>query len=171
MAIDAANGQVKWSSDLNDEFARCPVVGPKHIVFGCRGGTLAVLNRADGKVVWSKKVDSRFEYEPLMVTSGSAEQLLFFRGGMAILAKLADGAETPWQPAAAMRGKSPVLAPPFTLPHDPVVPISFYRGYLFFIDRPTETAHNVYQINVPWHPTGGAYTVLAPAPVVEEAKK
>jgi outer membrane protein assembly factor BamB len=168
MAVDVATGKPRWTTELKDEFARCPVVGPTHVVFGCRGGTLVALNRADGKLLWSKDTKSRFEYEPLLVsvpgTPSASDQILFFRGGTAMLAKLSDGSETPWQITSATRGRSPIVAPPFTLPHDPVVPLSFYKGHLIFIDRPSETGHNTFQVNQPWHPVGGAYTVLAPVP-------
>ena len=53
-AVDAATGKVLWTTSLGDEFSRCPVVGPDKIVFGCNDGTLAVLNRPDGKLVWSR---------------------------------------------------------------------------------------------------------------------
>src|SRR5262249_13903840 len=88
-AVAVADGKVLWQTDLGDEFCRCPVVGPDKVIFGCRGGTLAVLNRADGKKVWSKKVESRFEYEPVLLEN----QLLYFRGARAMLANVADGTE------------------------------------------------------------------------------
>ena len=59
MAVDAASGQVRWTAALGDEFMMCPVVTADKIIYGCRGGTLAVLNRADGKPVWSKKVSTK----------------------------------------------------------------------------------------------------------------
>jgi hypothetical protein len=136
------------------------------VVFGCRGGTLAVLRRGDGKLLWSKRIDSRFEYEPLALE----DRLLFFRGGVATLARLDNGEETPWQTALASRGASPVLTPPLTLPADPLVPISYYRGRLIFIERPSERSHVTLQVNQPWHPVGGAFTVLIPAAKAEERK-
>jgi hypothetical protein len=77
-----------------------------------------------------------------------------------MLARLADGAESPFQPA----GPAPANAQPFLLPQDPIVPISYYKGRLFFIERPGEAGHASFQINAPWHVTGGSFTVLAPAP-------
>ena len=68
-------GTPRWTAELSDEFCRCPVVGTDKIVFGCRGGTLAVLDRATGKTVWSKQAESRFDYEPLLL----GDQVLFFR--------------------------------------------------------------------------------------------
>jgi len=59
-AIEAASGKVRWQTSWATSSPRCPVVGPEHVIFGCRGGTQAVLGRGDGKVVWSRKIDSRF---------------------------------------------------------------------------------------------------------------
>lgn len=158
-AVDLATGRPRWATPLEDEFTRCPVVGQTIVVFGCRGGTLAALDQATGKVLWKQQVESRFEYEPLLTEGG----LLFFSGGTAMLARLDTGASIPWQPMAASRGKPALLAPPFTLPNDPVVPLSYYRGRLAFIERPADKSHQTFQMNFAWHLLGGSYTVLAPA--------
>jgi outer membrane protein assembly factor BamB len=165
-AVDAATGKVVWTTPLGDEFSRCPVVGPDKIIFGCNGGTLAVLNRADGKLVWTKQAESRFQYEPVLLE----DKILFFRGGSAMLAKLADGLESPLRLSGPV-GTPPLLPPGFTLPQDPAIPISYYQGRLFFIDRPTESGHPTLQVNIPWHVTGGSFTLLVPAPVEAEVKK
>ena len=127
-------------------------------MFGCRGGTLAALDRVTGRILWKQQVESRFEYEPLLTENG----LLFFSGGTAMLARLDTGESTPWQPMAASRGRPALLSPPFTLPHDPVVPLSYYRGRLAFIERPADKTHQTFQMNFAWHLMGGSYTVLAP---------
>jgi outer membrane protein assembly factor BamB len=166
-AVDLATGRPRWATPLEDEFARCPVVGPDVVVFGCRGGTLAALDRATGKIRWKQRVDSRFEYEPLLTESG----LLAFSDGTAMLMRLDTGASTPWQTTAVARGKPALLAPPFTLPNDPVVPLSYYRGRLAFIERPADKGHQTFQMNFAWHLLGGSYTVLAPfEPAAAEAK-
>jgi outer membrane protein assembly factor BamB len=157
-AVDLATGRPRWATPLGDEFARCPVVGPNVVVFGCRGGALAALDRATGRILWKQQVESRFEYEPLLTESG----LLFFSGGTAMLARLDTGESSPWQPIAASRGRPALLAPPFTLPNDPVVPLSYYRGRLAFIERPADKGHQTFQMNFAWHLLGGSYTVLAP---------
>jgi outer membrane protein assembly factor BamB len=159
-AVEAASGKVRWQAELGDEFTRCPVVGPDHVILGCRGGTLAVLGRADGKVVWSRKIDSRFDYEPLVLE----DQLLYFRGNKAMLARLSDGAERPLelQGSAAPRAGQPSRT--FTLTGDPLVSFSYYKGSLFFIERHGEGHHNTLYVNYPWHVNGGSFTVLRPIP-------
>jgi hypothetical protein len=168
-AVAAADGKLLWQTDLGDEFCRCPVVGPDKIAFGCRGGALAVLRRADGKLLWSKQVESRFDYEPVLLE----DQLLFFRGTKAYLARLADGAEEPLETAPGRtkpgRGVVPFAHPgqasrPFDLVQDPVVSISYYKGHLFFIGRPGDQWHQRLEMNMPWHPNGGSFTLLRPAP-------
>jgi len=162
-AVRVADGKEVWKAELADEFSRCPVVGPKHIAFGCRGGTLAVLDRETGKSLWSRKVRSRFDYEPLIL----GERLLYFKGRAAMLANLADGKEKPFQYAVRtpVGTQSPV---PFTLPQDPVVSIGYAKGHLIVVDRAADVWHDRLYINHPWHPTGGSFTVLAPA---EEEKR
>jgi outer membrane protein assembly factor BamB len=155
-AVAVSDGKVLWQTELGDEFCRCPVVSPDKIVFGCRGGTLAVLNRADGKVLWSKKVESRFEYEPVLLEN----QALYFRGARAMMANLADGSEE----ALSVTGKKKGLqGQPFNLGADPVVPISYYKGTLFFIGRPGDLQHQQYNVNMPWY-ASGSFTVLRPPP-------
>jgi outer membrane protein assembly factor BamB len=159
IAVRVADGKVVWKTELADEFSRCPVVGPDRIVYGCRGGTLAVLNRADGKPVWSRKVDSRFEYEPMLFGT----QVLYFQNTRAMLADLATGAEQPFLIRVKNKGQQPGEPTPLTLPGDPVVPIGYYKGHLFFIPRPDERGHDQLRVNHPWHVGGGGFTVLAPA--------
>jgi outer membrane protein assembly factor BamB len=159
IAVSVADGKVLWKAELGDEFARCPVVGPERIIYGCRGGTLAVLDRATGKPAWLRKVESRFEYEPLLLT----DRVLYFRENKAMLADLATGAEKPFEIRAKVPGQPPAEPKPLTLMNDPVVPLSFYKGHLIFIDRPGEQGHLQLWINYPWHVGGGGYTVLAPA--------
>ena len=179
-AVALADGKVLWQTDLGDEFCRCPVVGPDKIVFGCRGGTLAVLRRADGNLLWSKQVESRFDYEPLVLE----DQLLFFRGAKARLARLADGVEEPLEvpqrkkPAGGLsqfsrseNGTVPLWSAnqgppsqPLDLVQDPVVSISYYKGHLFFIGRPGDQWHQQLEMNMPWHPGGGSFTLLRPTP-------
>ena len=159
MAVDVATGATRWAVDLKDEFSRCPVVGPDKIIYGCRGGTLAVLDRATGTMVWSKQAESRFDYEPLLL----GDQILFFRNTRAMVAKLADGAETAFRPPTppTADGLPPAA---FGMAQDPIVPISFYKGRLFFIERPGEGWHATFQVNAPWQVTGGSFTLLAPVP-------
>jgi len=65
--VDAKTGRVVWSVELGQEFTGCPVVMDARIALGCRGGKLAVLDRATGAVVWQKQVADRFNYDPLPV--------------------------------------------------------------------------------------------------------
>jgi hypothetical protein len=159
IAVRVADGKLLWQTELADEFARCPVVGSEQIVYGCRGGTLAVLNRADGKPLWSCKVESRFEYEPLLLT----DRILYFQNTHAMLADPATGAAKPFTIRVKVPGQPPAEARPLTLAQDPVVPLSYYKGHLFLIDRPGDSGHLQMYVNYPWHVTGGGYTVLAPA--------
>jgi hypothetical protein len=132
------------------------VVTAERIVYGCRGGTLAVLGRSDGKPVWNKKVTSRFYYEPLIVD----DKVLYFPGGKAMLASLADGAEVPlmYLPQAP---PNQVVEPKEFVPGEPGVPVSFYQGNLFVVPR---YDHQGYHVVYPWHITGGTYHVLRPTP-------
>jgi hypothetical protein len=54
------------------------------------------------------------------------------------------------------------------LPNDPVVPLTYYKGHLFFIDRPGDKNHPQLYVNYPWHVGGGGFTTLAPAPAEPE---
>ncbi len=159
MAVDVQTGTARWSVDLKDEFCRCPVVGPDKIVYGCRGGTLVVLDRATGNTVWSKQAESRFDYEPVLL----GDQVLFFHNTRAMLARLADGAESPFRPPSPPTADG-LPTPGFVLPQDPIVPISFYKGRMFFVDRSGDLGHATFQVNAPWHVTGGSFTLLAPVP-------
>ncbi|HEY7425440.1 MAG TPA: PQQ-binding-like beta-propeller repeat protein, partial [Gemmataceae bacterium] len=160
IAVRVNDGKVLWRTELDDEFARCPVVGPDHIVYGCRGGTLAVLHRADGKLAWSHKIESRFEYEPLLLT----DRVLYFRNNEAMLADLATGMEKPFAIRVKNKGQPPSEGKPLTLRDDPVVSLSYYKGHVFFIERPADKNHSQLYINYPWHVNGGGFTALAPAP-------
>jgi outer membrane protein assembly factor BamB len=168
-AVEVATGKVRWKTPLGDEFMRCPVVGPDKVVFGCRGGTLAVLDRASGKALWSRKVESRFDYEPLLIE----DTLLYFRGNKAMKASVSDGKESAFEIVQAAKGQPIQSARPFALTQDPIVSISWYKGNLFFIDRPGEAQHNEYRINFPWHVSGGSFSLLRPAPeeAAEKGKK
>jgi outer membrane protein assembly factor BamB len=164
-AVAVADGKVLWQTPLGDEFCRCPVVTREKVVFGCRGGTLAVLSRAEGKLLWSKKVESRFEYEPLVLE----DKLLFFRGRQLVLAELADGREKPWEISDPANPAAP--SEPVRLQEYPAMPISYYRGNLFFVGRGGDTWHDRLQVNMPWHPGGGSLTVLRPTPPPKEKEK
>jgi hypothetical protein len=148
------------------------VVTPDKVIFGCRGGTLAVVDRATGKLLWSKPADSRFDYEPLVLRDQVlGDQVLFFRQNRAMLARLADGVETPFRPPAPF---NPDGLPPaaLALQQDPILPIGYYKGRLFFVDRPGDQGHATFQVNAPWHVNGGNFTLLAPVPPAQptEAK-
>ena len=104
------------------------------IILGCRGGTLAVLDRALGKVIWSKKVPSRFDYEPLLLEN----KLLYFKGKSAVLADIADGKEK----ALTYGGTAAQPATAFAMPQDPVTSIAYYKGSLIIVDRAGETWHD-----------------------------
>lgn len=158
-AVQVADGKVIWQTPLGDEFTRCPVVTADRVIFGCRGGTLAALQRSDGKPVWSKKVESRFDYEPLALE----DRLLYFRDSKAMLVRLSDGNEVPFEIGPAPKGDMKPSRAPFALPRDPIVPISYYKGNLFFIARPGEEHHRDLQVNMPWHVNGGSFTLLRPA--------
>jgi outer membrane protein assembly factor BamB len=160
IAVNVADGKVRWKTELGDEFSRCPVVGPDKIIYGCRGGTLAVLNRVDGKPIWSRKIDSRFEYEPLLLDKG----ILYFQGNRAMLADLATGTEKPFEVRVKAPGQPPPTeGRPFTLSNDPMVPLTYYKGNLIAIDRSGDNSHTILYVNHPWHMGGGGFTLLAPA--------
>jgi hypothetical protein len=157
MAVAAADGKVLWRTELQDEFARCPVVGPGHVVFGFRGGTLAVLNRADGKLLWSRRVPSRFYHEPLLFDDG---RFVYFSGGTAMVANVADGQETPLQWWG--RGyQQPADGWNKFEPGEPMMSLTWYQGRLIVIARDD---HEGLQMNYAWHPAGGRFYVLSPAP-------
>jgi len=157
-AMSLADGKVLWETGLGDEFCRCPVVGPDKVVFGCRGGKLAVLARGDGKLLWSKKVESRFEYEPVLLD----DRLLYFQGKQVAMARLADGNETLWEISDP---NNPIAQPePVKLHEFPAVPISYYRGNLFFTGRAGDVWHQKLEVNMLWHPGGGSFVVLRPTP-------
>jgi hypothetical protein len=133
-----------------------------------------VLNRADGTVAWKKQVSSRFFHEPLLVHSAGktvaagdygGDKILYFAGSQAILANLADGAETKLTTggiAADRKPASPAMpVEDFALPSEPITPITFYQGSIVALPR---TDHTGYHIVYPWHVQGGQYTVLKPVP-------
>jgi outer membrane protein assembly factor BamB len=159
-AVEAATGAVRWQTPLGDEFTSCPVVTPAHVVFGCRGGTLTALNRADGSVAWTRKATTRFAYEPVPL----GDRVLYFDKGAARLARLADGAESPLQWTGSAGRGEPVTANDFR-PGDPAFPLTFCRGALLVVPRED---HDQFQINFPWHMGGGRYQVLHPAPPAKE---
>src|SRR5207244_305126 len=99
----------------------------------------------------SRKVESRFEYEPLLLN----DRVLYFRENKAMLADLAAGAENPFEVRVKVKGQPPSDPRPLTLANDPAVPLSYYKGHLFFLDRPNENGHVQMYVNHPWHVGGG----------------
>jgi len=57
-ACAAGDGKTVWSAELGQEFTRCPVVIPSHVIFGCRDGKLAALNRPNGQLPGSFRIRS-----------------------------------------------------------------------------------------------------------------
>ncbi|MBI2190538.1 MAG: PQQ-like beta-propeller repeat protein [Planctomycetes bacterium] len=131
-AVEAASGRVAWTVPLGQEFTRCPVVTSGRVLFGCRGGKLAALDRASGNVAWSLQVNSRFSYEPLVL----GDQVLYFDDTKGMLAGLENGSAKEF--------------PNLNLSDDPFVPISYYRGHLFFVPRHMEKWHQGLRINDIW---------------------
>jgi hypothetical protein len=93
--------------------------------------------------------------------------VLYFRGTKAELAALADGAESPLMLPNNFRQRA---VKGFAMTHDPIVSISYYKGHLFFVERPGDSWHTNMQVNNPWGVAGGSYTVLAPVPPRKEGK-
>ncbi|HUU68129.1 MAG TPA: PQQ-binding-like beta-propeller repeat protein, partial [Planctomycetota bacterium] len=162
-ALNASNGTPVWTAALGQEFTRCPVVTDKYVIFGCRDGKLAVLNRADGKEVRSIQTSSRFSYEPVAF----GEQILYFDNDKAMLLNIPDGATKPLQayyPKARARGNDPqeFELKDVALDDDPLTPISYYKGYLFFVPRHLNSTHVIQEMNTVWNPAGGKFFVLPP---------
>ncbi len=169
-AVEAATGAVRWRRALGQEFARCPVVLPAAgdlpaaVLFGCRGGKLVLLDRADGREIWARQVNSRFHYEPLLLD----DQILHEDGGQARLAARRDGESRPLQVTRELRGGGRET-------HDwqmgrPQFSFGYYQGRVVMVPR---NEHGELSINFPWHHQGGTFVVLNPAPPaapVEEGK-
>jgi len=172
MAVNASDGTVRWSTELGDEFTRCPVVGETQVLFGCRGGTLASLNRADGKVLWQKKVKSRFQHEPIII-GDEALYVEYKNDGKAdawflMLAKLSSGESRHLQTTVKKGDNYEHTNIGFG--DDPIMPLSYYKGSLFLVDRHGEGGHVGFRVNYAWHPIGGNFYVIRPT-VEEEVKK
>jgi hypothetical protein len=159
---------VLWKAELGDEFSRCPVVTADRVLYGCRGGSLVVLNRADGKAAWSKKVESRFGYEPVPL----GDKVLFFNRQKAILANLADGLETPLRYIASPKqGPKDKLDPKdLVLGEEPLLPIAYYKGNLYIVERHADKGHEIRQVNAIWDVHSGSIQILTPAPAETTGK-
>jgi outer membrane protein assembly factor BamB len=171
MAVNVSDGKVRWSTELGDEFTRCPVVGKTHILFGCRGGTLACLNRADGKILWKKNVKSRFHHEPMIIGDEALYVELKSNGEKSywflMLAKLSSGESRHLQ-TSVKKGEKYENAD-IGFGNDPVLPLSYYKGSLFLVNRHGDSGHIDYRVNYAWHPVGGNFYVIRP--MIEEAVK
>lgn len=176
-ALDAASGKVVWTTDLGQEFERCPVVTADRVLAGCRDGKLAVLDRATGAVKWTIEASTRFDYEPVLMAGAAIEggsgpvmagEVLYFDGAKAKLADLATGKSRDlvytWR-----RGRQ-TKTEPLVLGDDPMLSISYYKGALIFVPRHGDSGHRDQYMNYPWHVLGGQFWVLSPGPPKEKVK-
>ena len=166
-AISVLSGKPIWQTSLGQELTRCPVVTGKHVIFGCRDGKLVVMDRSDGREVWSKRVKSRFCYEPLVLDG----QVLYFDSNTAMLANLQDGQVAPLTIPKKKRGRKLAYEQvPFTMKGEPLVSMSYYKGSLFFVPRHFEGKRggDSFKINFVWHDSGGLFYVLKPKPLEKD---
>jgi outer membrane protein assembly factor BamB len=172
IAVNLADGKLRWTQELGREFMRCPVVTPKHVVYGCRDGMLIVLDRASGKTLWERKLNTRFLYEPLLV---NGDRLLVIDGGMMkTLALDGKGEPTTVNWHGKKRGDKEDRQYEVD-PGDPIVSMTWYKGTIITVPRSGDGGHTTHQVNYAWHVIGGAFDIWMPPPrpepVTDDKKK
>ncbi len=66
-AFDARSGQRRWSSQTKLPLAAGPGYGDERLAVGSNDGDLAVLNAADGTVLWQRNIGAEVLATPLIV--------------------------------------------------------------------------------------------------------
>jgi outer membrane protein assembly factor BamB len=81
-AIDAASGRLRWKLAGQGPFVSSPALHGRHLVQcgGAGDGTIRLVEKETGKVVWSRRTDRKIESDPTVV--GDA---VFITGGDARL--------------------------------------------------------------------------------------
>ncbi|MDI1351542.1 MAG: outer membrane protein assembly factor BamB [bacterium] len=67
-AVNAHNGQNKWSTHLKNGVISGPTVAHGFVAVGTNGPALVLLNKADGKEVWHAKVSSELLSPPAIAS-------------------------------------------------------------------------------------------------------
>ena len=70
-ALDAGDGHVKWTVDLDDPeiYVGAPAVGPLEVVFGASDGMIRSVSNDDGSIVWSADAGAAVAAPPLLTDS------------------------------------------------------------------------------------------------------
>ena len=101
-ALDAATGTKIWSVDLVDVFAgitpgwgysESPLVLGDRIILnaGGRRASIVAINKADGKTLWQNHSDEAGYSSPVLLRTGSLQQVVFFTGERALAVDPRDG--------------------------------------------------------------------------------
>jgi outer membrane protein assembly factor BamB len=101
-ALDAASGKKIWTVDFVDVFggitpswgySESPLVIGDRIVVnaGGRRASIVALNKADGKTLWQNHGDEAGYSSPMLLRTGSLQQVVFFTGQRALAVDPRDG--------------------------------------------------------------------------------
>ena len=101
-ALHAASGKVIWSVDLVDVFggitpgwgySESPLIIGDRIVLnaGGRRASIVAIHKADGKTLWQNHNDEAGYSSPVLLRTGSFQQVVFFTGQRALAVDPRDG--------------------------------------------------------------------------------
>ncbi len=101
-ALDAATGKRIWSVNVvqtfggitpNWGYSESPLIVGDRIVLnaGGRRASIVALNKADGKTLWQNHDDEAAYSSPMLLRTGSLQQVVFFTGARALAVDPSDG--------------------------------------------------------------------------------
>jgi outer membrane protein assembly factor BamB len=101
-ALDAASGQKIWSINVVQQFggstpywgySESPLIVGDRIVLnaGGRRASIVAVNKSDGKTLWQNHGDEAGYSSPMLLRTGSLQQVVFFTGARALAVDPRDG--------------------------------------------------------------------------------
>lgn len=120
-ALDTASGKKLWSVDVVRTFggnvpywgySESPLVVADRIVLnaGGRRASIVAINKADGKTLWQNHNDDAGYSSPMLLRTGSLQQVVFFTGQRALAVDPRDG-RLLWSYNRASNGTANIATP------------------------------------------------------------
>jgi outer membrane protein assembly factor BamB len=120
-ALDASTGQKIWSINVVQQFggvtpywgySESPLIVGDRIVLnaGGRRASIVAINKADGKALWQNHNDEAGYSSPMLLRTGSLQQVVFFTGQRALAVDPRDG-RLLWSYNRASNGTANIATP------------------------------------------------------------